>query len=380
MLCPSCKAPNEDASDRCFHCDWPLSAAAAIRHGSLIAGRYRIQERIGSGGEGVVYRAYDRALDETVAIKVLRPDRPLTPQTDRRFRAEIKLARRVSHRNVCRMHEYGEDGDLRFLSMAFVEGVDLKRMLVLVSRKGGLPPEQAFSVVLQVAEGLQAIHDEGIIHRDLKSPNVMIDSKGAPRLMDFGIAKEWSAPAAGFTATGMIIGTPEYMSPEQARGARLDVRSDVYALGIVVYETFTGHVPFRVGSDLVGLLYKHIHEPPPLRTPEAVSLPTGVVPVLEKALAKSPDDRYASATAMIEALREARTQAAIGVPPSTHPVLSLVKGVAGAGTTDTVVQTLVPPSPTSTADVPTVERRRDHAKRPSSWGPPRTRGFRGQHS
>jgi eukaryotic-like serine/threonine-protein kinase len=264
MLCPSCKAENDGGAVWCVSCGGSLTETAGMKAGSVIAGRYEILAPLGKGGMGAVFRAHDRALDETVAIKVLRSDMGVTREMDRRFRAEIKLARRISHKNVCRIHEYGEDGELRYLSMAVVDGVDLKR---IIKEKGRLAPEEAFDVALQVADGLQAIHDEGIAHRDLKTPNIMRDERGVVRLMDFGIAKQWTGGATGeLTATGMIVGTPEYMSPEQVRGEKVDGRTDIYALGIVLYEVFTGRVPFCADTPVATLwLRRPSRRPPPHR-------------------------------------------------------------------------------------------------------------------
>src|SRR5688572_16792639 len=232
MTCPHCGAQNQDDSGGCFHCGQPLQQVTAVRRGSVVAARYEILEPLGRGGMGMVYRAHDRTLDEEVALKVLRSEVARDADMARRFRQEIKLARKVRHANVCGIHEYGEDGDLRFIAMEFIEGVDLRRVL---QQRGALPTAEAFEVSVQVAEGLQAIHEAGIIHRDLKTPNIMRDARGYVRLMDFGIAKQHGADVTlGATAMGMIVGTPEYMSPEQARGERIDFRSDVYALGIVI--------------------------------------------------------------------------------------------------------------------------------------------------
>jgi serine/threonine-protein kinase len=275
-----------------------LSSPSSLPPGRLLASRYEILATLGQGGMGVVYKAHDRVLNETVAIKVLRQDMAESPEMAQRFLAEIKLARSVSHRNVCRIHEYGQDGDVRYISMAFVDGVDLKQVL---RESGRLPAAQAFDLAISVAEGLQAIHDEGIIHRDLKAPNLMLDTRGVVRLMDFGIAKQ-SADSASVTATGMIVGTPEYMSPEQVLGQKLDARSDLYALGVVVYELFTGVTPFQSATP-VAMLMKHLQEPPAL---DAQGLPPALVPVLARALAKDREGRYASAEEMADALREAR--------------------------------------------------------------------------
>jgi serine/threonine protein kinase len=313
MICPACKAENNPGDDVCFTCG---RALGALTQGSVIGTRYEVLSVLGRGGMGMVYKAHDRMLDEAVAIKVLRPEFTKTAEMAQRFRHEIKLARRVSHRNVCRIHEYGEDGDLRYISMEFLEGTDLKQIL---REKGNLHGDEAFDTCIQIAEGLQAIHDVGIIHRDLKTPNIMKDARGAIRLMDFGIAKE-EGHGGGMTTTGQVMGTPEYMSPEQCRGEKIDTRSDIYAMGIVQYEIFTGQVPFR-GDTPVATLFKHIQEPVPLEGGgPAARIPAAMVPVLRKALAKDRAERYASAAEVAAALRHAkeqasREQAAMHTPP-----------------------------------------------------------------
>src|SRR5262249_57132712 len=207
-------------------------------------------------------------------------------------RAEIKLARKVRHRNVCAIHEYGEHGGYRFVSMELVDGVDLDRVL---RERGALAPEDGFEVAVQVAEGLFAIHEVGVIHRDLKTPNIMQDAKGVVRLLDFGIAK-LLAPTEGQAVTGVqrVVGTPEYMSPEQIRGEGLDERSDLYGLGVVIFEIFTGTVPFQ-GRSPIDTLLKQVSEPPPLYGGAAQGLPTSPIPVLRQALAQDPQDRHAPA-------------------------------------------------------------------------------------
>jgi len=309
MLCPSCKAENDTASEACFTCGMALSG---LTQGSLIAGRFEIVSLLGKGGMGTVYKAFDRMLEEEVAIKVLRRDLTGDPDNARRFRSEIRLARKVSHPNVCRIHEYGEDGALNYISMALLQGTDLKHLLL--ARPEGVPPEEAFDLAIQACAGLQAIHDTGIVHRDLKSSNVMRDTEGIVRLMDFGIAKESRrGTSAPLTAIGTLVGTPEYMSPEQCRGETLDARSDIYALGVVIFELFTGKLPFQ-GDSLVATLFMHIRQPPPLSGPWASRLPPRVGRVLEKALAKRADERYASARELAAALEAARSEAT-AIPP-----------------------------------------------------------------
>jgi len=319
MNCPSCQAENDPSLTACGRCGVTLVAptsllvAVDLKPGTLFDERYEIVGPLGRGGMGMVYKAHDRTLDETVAIKILRPDFVEDPKMAERFRSEIKLARKVRHRNVCTIFDYGQDRGLLYISMELIEGVDLKRIL---RERGAMPPEEAYEVAIQMAEGLQAVHDAGIIHRDLKTPNIMRDAQGVARLMDFGVAKRHGAEGTA-TATGHIVGTPEYMSPEQAQGQRVDFRSDVYALGVVIYEIFTGHVPFR-GETPISTILKHLHDPPPLDGPQAGTIPAALKPVLRKALAKEPTYRYPSASALAEALRQARTPSRRQQPMATE--------------------------------------------------------------
>ena len=316
MICPSCQADNADTVDVCFTCG---RAIGALTQGAVIGARYEILSPLGRGGMGMVYKAHDRMLDETVAIKVLRSEFVNTVEMGQRFRHEIKLARKVSHRNVCRIHEYGEDGGLRFISMEYLEGTDLKQEM---RRQGGLLADQAFDIAIQVAEGLQAIHDVGIIHRDLKTPNLMRDARGVVRLMDFGIAKTSEETGTGsLTVTGAVMGTPEYMSPEQCRGEKIDARSDIYSLGVVDYELFTGQVPFR-GDTPVATIFKQVQDPVPLTGDVARHLPPALVPVLSRLLAKDRTQRYPTAGEAAEALRHARDASVgfVSVPAPPPPL------------------------------------------------------------
>jgi serine/threonine-protein kinase len=308
MICPDCRAPNDAAAESCFTCGRSLSHAAITR-GTLIAERYEVLSPLGRGGMGMVYKAHDRVLDETVAVKTLRADLAREADSARRFRTEIKLARRIRHRNVCAIHEYGESAGLRFIAMELVDGVDLRRR---VREGGALSGPEAFEAAIQAAHGLQAIHNAGIIHRDLKSSNIMRDGSGRIRVMDFGIAKQFGTES---TLGGRVVGTPEYMSPEQARGHRVDFRSDIYALGIVIYEVFTGRVPFQ-GDTPIATILMHLNDPPPLEGPGAPAIPASLVPVLRRALAKSPEDRFAAARDLAAALEAARA----GSPAPDEPV------------------------------------------------------------
>jgi len=238
---------------------------------------------------------------------VLRPDVAReSGRIEQRFRSEIRLARRVRHRNVCTVYGDGEDRGLLYICMEHVEGENLARA---AREAGGLPTEAAWSATLQTADGLRAIHEVGVVHRDLKTANLMLDRKGVVRVMDFGIAKmHGGAAGVTVTATGSLMGTPEYMSPEQLRGDDVDFRSDLYSLGVVAFELFTGTLPF-LGDTPVATIVKQLHDPPCLDVP---ALPGPIRPVLVRALAKDPADRYASAEDLCRALESAFGTSAAG--------------------------------------------------------------------
>jgi TonB family protein len=251
---------------------------------------------------GLVYKALDRTLGEIVAVKALLPGVDLSPEVLKRFREEAKLARRVRHRNVCAIHSYEEDGDIPFIVMELVEGTDLKRFLQKV---GAMEWDDGFDVALQVAEGLAAIHEVGVVHRDLKPANITRDDRGVVRVMDFGIAK--GGTHAGLTDDGKVVCTIDYVSPEQLLSLDVDPRSDLYSFGVVLYELFTGRVPFK-GDTPAATMRKHLEEPPPLQGVAADLIPRSLVPVLERALAKNRRDRFADAAAMRSALQHAREE------------------------------------------------------------------------
>jgi len=295
VICPSCQGENEDAAEVCFHC---RAVLAAVTRGTVVGGRYEVVSPIGRGGIGEVYRARDRVLEEEVALKLLRAEATASEEWARRFRSEIRLARRVTHPNVCRIHDYGEDGRLRWISMELVAGENLKES---VARRGPLPAPEALGVTAQAAAGLEAIHAAGVVHRDLKTLNLMLDRSGRVRVMDFGIAKPAGEETAD-GASGYVLGSPEYMSPEQARGRPADPRSDLYALGVVLYELVTGDVPFRAETPVATLLL-HVEKEPPLDDPR---LPPALRRVLARCLAKDPAARFASAGELRAALEAAR--------------------------------------------------------------------------
>ena len=302
--CWVCDEDNPIAAESCAYCDRPLILPDGLHPGAWLGSRYEIISPLGAGAMGWVFKADDHVLGTTVALKVLRPEVADNPRLAQRFRSEVCFARRVRHRNVCGIHDYGEDRGHHYLSMEYVEGKDLKQTL----RRAGRPLSwsDSYDIVIQAAHGLQAIHDAGVIHRDVKTANMTRDHRGIVRLMDFGIAREWCPDAsAGLTAGWHIVGTPEYMSPEQVRGSVLDSRSDVYSLGVVIYEVFTGRVPF-CGDTPVLTLLQQIEMEPAWDGDISERLPRALIPVLRQALSKQRLERFESASALAVALEQAR--------------------------------------------------------------------------
>jgi eukaryotic-like serine/threonine-protein kinase len=214
-----------------------------LQPGSVFGGRYEILRQLGEGGMGTVFKAKDRELDRVVALKVIRPEMANQPEVVRRFKQELILARQITHKNVIRIFDLGEADGIKFIGMEYVEGQDLGSFL---SQKGRLSSQEAAAIIVQVCRALVAAHAEGVVHRDLKPQNIMIDAQGKATVMDFGIAQ--STESAGMTQTGALLGTPHYMSPEQAMGQKADARSDLFALGIIFYELLTGDTPFKGDS------------------------------------------------------------------------------------------------------------------------------------
>jgi serine/threonine-protein kinase len=270
-----------------------------LRVGQVVLGRYTIERELGRGGMGAVYLARDAKLAEPVALKTIAAALAADPdELAERFRMEVQAARKVTHPNVIRIHDLGEDGQLLFLSMEYLDGETLHAR---VKRAGQLTINEARRILGDVASGVAAAHAAGVIHRDLKPHNVLVAGTGAKvvKVIDFGLAK--TSFATGMTATGLIMGTPEYMSPEQVRGQRSDSRSDVYALGAVAYYTLTGRPPFT-GDTPIAVGFAQVHETPrPLRAlrPE---VPAALEAVVLRALAKDPEARYPDASAWKEAL------------------------------------------------------------------------------
>jgi serine/threonine-protein kinase len=281
----------------------------ALARGQVFADRYEILGTLGRGGMGVVYRARDRQLDEVVALKLLRAEALASdPTLLERFKQEIKLARRITHRNVLRTHDFGETAGVPYISMEYLEGVTLKE---LVRNRGALPLGVGLSVAKQMCHGLGAAHEGGVVHRDIKPQNMLIlPETGELKIMDFGIARVSSIEAgdAGLTIAGTVMGTPDYMPPEQAQGRPADFRSDLYSLAVVFFEIFTGKLPFKAETAMA-VVAAHLQQPPPRPRSLNPRLPPELEAAILKGLQKDPARRWQSADEVLEALSAVSSQA-----------------------------------------------------------------------
>ncbi len=266
--------------------------------GEILGGRFEVQEEIGSGAFSVTYRGRDLRLGRAVAIKILRETHAINPADVRRFEREARIAASVSHANVVDVYDFGQHGDLLYIVMQYIEGEDLKH---LIAREGPLPQQRAVQIALQMLAGLAAIHQAGIIHRDIKPQNVMIGRDGTARVTDFGIAHV--TVEAGLTTVGTTVGTASYMAPEQAQAATLVEATDLYSVGIVLYEMLTARLPSEAPT-MMALMLAHIQTqpvPPSIRAP-AQNIDPKLDAVVMRALAKRPEDRFVNAPAMASAL------------------------------------------------------------------------------
>lgn len=313
MKCPKCQAENTSDSQFCKKCATPLPGSEKIlvsytetfqtpiqdlTRGTIFAERYEIIEELGKGGMGKVYRVEDNKIKEEIALKLIKPEISADKQTIDRFRNELKMTRMISHRNVCSMFDLGEEKGMSFITMEYVPGEDLKSMIRM---SGQLSTGTAIKIAKQICDGLSEAHRLGIVHRDLKPSNVMIDKEGNARIMDFGIAR--SIRAKSITGEGIMIGTPEYMSPEQVEGEEVDQRSDIYSLGVILYEMATGRVPFG-GDTPLSIAVKHKTAVPldPRRLNHQI--PEDFSRVILRCMEKSREKRYQSAQELLSELNK----------------------------------------------------------------------------
>lgn len=279
--------------------------------GKIFNQRYRLKEKIGIGGMADVYLADDLLLEREVAVKILHPQYAADPAFIQRFRHEAQAAANLNHPNIVNIYDWGNEGDLYYIVMEYVEGRDLKEIL---RNEGRLLPERAAEITAEICAALQFAHRHNLVHRDIKPHNIFLTSIGQVKVMDFGIAREGNG--SGITQTGVVIGTPQYISPEQAQGLPVDGRSDIYSLGVVLYEMLTGRVPFD-DSNPVTVAYKQVREdpiPPSVIDPD---IPPTLEAVVMKAMAKNPANRYQTAQEMkADLLRFLE-----GMPVTATPVL-----------------------------------------------------------
>ena len=265
---------------------YPQEGPTEITTGTVLMKRFQVERSLGQGGMGAVFLAIDRKIGEQVALKVIASNLAEDPTAAERFRREVGAARKITHVNVIRIHDLEEDGRLLFLSMEYFPGMDLEELL---SRRGELPLAEVRPILVQICDALSAAHRVGVIHRDLKPGNVLINEQGEVRVIDFGLAK--ASYMHSMTATGLIMGTPEYMAPEQVRGRTTDHRTDVYALGALAYHLLCGEPPFK-GDTPIAVGFQHCAEPPrPLRQLRP-SLPETLEAAVLKCLEKDPAARF----------------------------------------------------------------------------------------
>jgi serine/threonine protein kinase len=257
--------------------------------GELIAERYELEELVGTGGMSSVYRAHDRLLERDVALKVLHEQ--FTADTDyvERFRREARSVAQLSHPNIVTVIDRGDQDDRQFIVFEYIAGENLK---TLVEREGSLPEDEAVRLTLQIARALGFAHEHGLVHRDVKPQNVLLNGDGQAKVTDFGIARSLDVKG-GLTQTGTVMGTSDYIAPEQARGSRVDAQSDIYSLGAVLYELLTGEVPFP-GDNFVAVAMRHINEPPPSARERQPDVSPRLDAAIRRAMAKEPRDRFAS--------------------------------------------------------------------------------------
>src|SRR4030043_343388 len=313
VKCPKCHSENPDTLKFCGECGTQLirghepnshkfgivspnlptatlqTAVRELTGGSTFAGRYQIIEELGKGGMGRVYKALDTKINEKIALKLIKPEVASDRETIERFSNELKLARKIRHKNICGMFDIGEADGSHFITMEYVSGEDLKTMIRMST---GLTMGTVLSIGKQVCQGLAEAHSLGVIHRDLKPQNIMIDRGGNAKIMDFGIAR--SVREKGITGAGIMIGTPEYMSPEQTEAKDVDQKSDIYSLGIILYEMATGRVPFE-GETALSVAIKHKTEIP--KDPKSLNphIPDDLNRLILKCLEKDKGKRYQTA-------------------------------------------------------------------------------------
>ncbi len=301
--CPKCGTEYPDTTTLCPSDGVALEKTDDSLLGQILADKYRIEERLSEGGMGTVYRGTHVLMDKTVAVKVLRPSLAADEKIVARFSREARAASRISHPHALSVTDFGEaENGVVFLVMEYLSGLTLKE---LIRQEGPMPLPRAVELLRQVGGALDAAHCEGVVHRDLKSDNIMLLSSSGTdyaKVLDFGIAKIKEREGdydPGLTAPDLVIGTPQYMSPEQCSQSPVDARSDIYSLGVILYEMLVGHVPFTGGSP-TAIMLKHLQQPAPSVLDERDDVPEAVGRVVARAMEKRPEDRYETVRELVE--------------------------------------------------------------------------------
>jgi serine/threonine protein kinase/Tfp pilus assembly protein PilF len=281
-------------------------------------GNYEIESLLGRGGMGVVYKAHQISLNRPVALKILPPTLISDPSYIKRFQREAQAVAKLSHPNILHIYDVGEDKDLHFFSMEYIEGRNLDEVL---QEKGCLDADEAVRIITQAAQGIEHAHRNGIIHRDIKPSNIILDELGNVKVMDFGLARS-TAERSKLTQSGTLMGTLDYMSPEQCRGEELDERTDIYSLGVVLYEILTGRVPFDAPNE-ASLMYKIVHEDPESIGNQRNDVPTALASVIEKAMQKNPQSRYEGAEELIANLVAVKSESTVSADKSSPSIAVL---------------------------------------------------------
>ena len=278
-------------------------------------GRYVIQGEIGRGAMGIVYKATDSVLERTVAVKTVNMalEQDGADRYEARFYQEARAAAGLNHPNIVTVHDVGKSGEVMFMAMEYIEGVELRSLMGEGQR---VAPAQAVSIAAQISEGLAYAHQHGVVHRDIKPANIMVLANGPAKITDFGIARRRAA--SELTQTGMLLGSPKYMSPEQVIGKRADHRSDIFSLGVILYEMLCGAAPFS-GENVTALMYQTVNFVPPPPSSVNPAVPAVLDLIVAKMLAKPVEDRYQDAHEVARDLRECERQAAVASATGTQP-------------------------------------------------------------
>lgn len=350
--CPNCGAEYADTTTLCPVDGVALEKIGDSLLGQVLAGKYRMDQRLNEGGMGAVYRGTHVLMDKTVAVKVLRPALAADEKIVARFSREARAASRISHPHALSVTDFGESEDgVVFLVMEYLDGKTLKE---IIREEGPMPLPRAVEIIRQVGGALDAAHGQGVVHRDLKSENIMLLNSAGPdyaKVLDFGIAKIKEPTGEydpGLTAPDLVIGTPQYMSPEQcSQASEIDSRSDLYSLGVIIYEMLVGHVPFT-GQSPTAIMMKHLQQEAPSVLQERPDLPPGVGRVVQRAMAKRPDDRYQHVGDLVDDLTvaagmEASTLTPVPTTSASHRIVVPTQSTAELAPAEPDEETAVRP-------------------------------------